>query len=316
MVDNDSKNSPEISKKRQNFMCKYCDYSTYKYSDFKKHVVTDKHKKRIEYNKMIETQNDKSQNNANYKCICGRVYKYDSGYYRHKKICDMQKKEDLCGEENGVFSVSKDELIKYLLKENEEFKNLIMEQNKVVNKIYENTAISSTINNNNINSNNKTFNLNFFLNEQCKDALNMSDFIDSIIVNMSDLENTGRVGFVEGLSKLFIKHLEKLDTHKRPIHCSDLKREILYIKDRDEWEKDNEEKEKLQRAIKEVGMKNIRQIAEWVKKYPDCRQSDSRKNDQYIRITMNSMSGSTEEEQAKNINKIISNIAKEVVIQK
>lgn len=321
----DSEKSQKVA---EFFKCEVCDYKSCKKSDFQKHLSTDKHRHRLNDSnrrEMVVKKSPKISNICHYQCKCGKIYKYDSGYYRHKKQCTEHKKLETdkdSGEEiinsntEPTISVDKDELIKYLMKENSEFKQLIVEQNKLVVKMCEKSTQSSSISNSNINSNNKTFNLNFFLNEQCKDAVNMSDFIDSIVVSLTDLENTGRLGFVEGLSKLFIKHLEKLDTYKRPIHCSDLKREVLYIKDENKWEKDTEEKEKLQKAIKDVGFKNIKQIAEWVKKYPDCRESDSRKNDQYIKITMNAMSGGTKEEQEKNINKIIANIAKEVVIDK
>jgi hypothetical protein len=318
----DSEKSPKVAKI---FKCDICDYKSSKKSDFIKHLATEKHQHRLNDSKtreMIVKKSPKISNICNYQCKCGKIYKYDSGYYRHKKQCtehniietNKNNEEIFASGTEPTLAVDKDELIKYLMKENSEFKQLILDQNKLVVKMCEKS--SSSISNSNINSNNKTFNLNFFLNEQCKDAINMSDFIDSIVVSLTDLENTGRLGFVEGLSKLFIKHLEKLDTYKRPIHCSDLKREVLYIKDENKWEKDTEEKEKLQKAIKDVGFKNIKQIAEWVKKYPDCRESDSRKNDQYIKITMNAMSGGTKEEQEKNINKIIANIAKEVVIDK
>ena len=321
----DSEKSPKVAKY---FNCDICDYKSSKKSDYAKHLSTDKHQHRVndsDLREMVVKKSPKISNICHYQCKCGKIYKYDSGYYRHKKICTEHTTET--NKSNGeeivktssepTISVDKDELIKYLMKENSEFKQLIVDQNKLVVKMCEKSAqSSSSISNSNINSNNKTFNLNFFLNEQCKDAVNMSDFIDSIVVSLTDLENTGRLGFVEGLSKLFIKHLEKLDTYKRPIHCSDLKREVLYIKDENKWEKDTDEKEKLQKAIKDVGFKNIKQISEWVKKYPDCREADSRKNDQYIKITMNAMSGGTKEEQEKNISKIIANIAKEVVIDK
>jgi hypothetical protein len=322
MIVNDSNLVPKSSKKFQNFDCIFCNYTTSRKSQYKRHLTTDKHKNNENDSKMIV--NDSTlvpKSSKKYVCKCGKMYKYDSGYYRHKKMC----KEIECvttsyvSNNNSIITnndnanIEVQELVKHLVKENNELKNMIM---NVCQQIQPLTTTNNIQHINNVNSNNKTFNLNFFLNEQCKDALNMSDFIDSIVLNLSDLENTGRLGFVEGLSKLFIKHLEKLDTYKRPIHCSDLKREVLYIKDENKWEKETEDKEKIQKAIKEVGFKNIKQIAEWVKKYPDCRDSESRKNDQYIKITMNAMSGGTKEEQVKNINKIISNIAKEVVIDK
>jgi hypothetical protein len=313
----------------QKFYCNICHYGTNRKCNYDTHIVSAKHtrntqKKTLETN--INTNQQKISENYHLCKFCNKIFKNRSGLWKHNKKCE--KKLPLLDEDTiHIDNIHNDkntiihtlppknldkaeiyELVKYLIKENSELKNMIVEVCKNVQ------PVNNTTNNNNCN--NKTFNLNLFLNEQCKDAINMSDFIDSIVVNLSDLETTGRIGYAEGLSKLFITHLQKLDKHKRPIHCSDLKREVLYIKDENKWEKDSEDKQMLQRAIKEVTYKNIRQIAEWVKKYPDCRQSDSRKNDQYIRITMNSMSGGTEEEQEKNINKIIANIAKEVVIEK
>jgi hypothetical protein len=169
---------------------------------------------------------------------------------------------------------------------------------------------------NTTNSHNKTFNLQFFLNEQCKDALNMSDFINSIQLQLSDLEETGRLGYVDGISKVVIDNLNSLNVHSRPLHCSDSKREVIYIKDNDQWVKENENKDTMRNMIKQVANKNIKNIPEWVKAYPDCLKSESKQNDKYLKIVSNSMSGSTEEEQKNNINKIISKVAKEVVISK
>jgi hypothetical protein len=206
----------------------------------------------------------------------------------------------------------KDNLIEYLIKENSEFKTLIMELIKKDNISHiSNNNINSTVN-----SNNKTFNLQFFLNEQCKDALNIGEFVDSIKLQLTDLENTGRMGYVEGVSKILIKNLNELDTFKRPIHCSDLKREVLYIKDNDKWAKEDDDKHVIKKAIKDVANKNIRQITEWANLNPDCKLSDSKKNNQYLNIVMNSMSGGSNEEQNSNIDKIIKNITKTVIIEK
>ena len=169
---------------------------------------------------------------------------------------------------------------------------------------------------NNINSNNKAFNLNFFLNETCKDAMNITDFINSIQLNLEDLENTGRRGYIDGISNIILKNLNSIEQHMRPLHCSDTKREILYVKDNNKWEKESDDKPILTKAIKVIANENIKQIGEWRNKNPDCTSSDSRKNDLYLKIVSNSMNGLTEEEGKKNINKIISNVARETIIQK
>ena len=207
-------------------------------------------------------------------------------------------------------NMSDKEIIKMLIKENSEFKNLILE---IVKKD------TQTINNNtntNCNNVNNSFNLQFFLNEKCKDAINISDFIDNIKLQLTDLETTGRVGYVDGVSKILIKNLNELDTYSRPIHCSDLKREVLYIKDNDEWTKETDDKPLLKNAIKQVANKNIKQISEWTNLYPDCRNSDSKKNNQYLNIVMNSMSGGSNEEQTNNLLNIVKNVTKVVAIDK
>jgi len=201
-------------------------------------------------------------------------------------------------------------LIQILINENRDFKNLILEIIKKDNGNF----ITNT--NNNINFNNKTFNLNFFLNEQCKDALNINEFVDSITLQICDLETTGRLGYVEGMSRIINKNLNKLDKCKRPFHCSDLKREVIYIKNNDLWCKEESTKPVLRNVIKQVANKNINQISEWRQLNPGCTSSDSRKNDFYLKLVSNAMSGSTSEEQNNNYNKIISNILKTITIDK
>ena len=209
----------------------------------------------------------------------------------------------------GINIKDKDALVLHLLKQNGELHNKIIEM-----------ASQSSINVNNTNSHNniqnKTFNLQFFLNDTCKDAMNISEFISSINFNLEDLEHTGRTGYIEGISNIVVKSLNKLEQHMRPLHCSDNKREVLYIKDNNEWTKETEEKPILTKAIKTIANENIKQINKWRQKYPDCTKSDSKKNDLYLKIVSNSMNGLTKEEGEQNINKIISNVAKKVVIDK
>jgi hypothetical protein len=252
-------------------------------------------------------------------CECGKEYKHRQGLWKHKKTCQNNKPPEYSENVKNDFS-NKDNLIEYLIKENAEFKEMLVEQNKMVMKICEKSLdTNKTINNTSTNCNNinnNSFNLQFFLNETCKDALNIGEFVDSIKVQLTDLENTGMLGYVEGVSKILIKNLNDLDVVKRPIHCSDLKREVLYIKDNDKWSKENNDRHVIKKAIKDVANKNIRQIPEWANLNPDCKQSDSRKNDQYLNIVMNSMSGGSNEEQTNNIEKIIKNITKSVIIEK
>ncbi len=285
------------------FNCECCDFKCSKQSNFATHLLTVKHIKR--YN-MIQNDTQNIQKNATqqYVCECGKEFSYHSGLWRHKKNCkefnDEKELEKLVTANNEP---TDKELMMMLIKDNSEMKKMMMEIIK-----------NGTHNTNN--SHNKTFNLQFFLNEQCKDAMNISDFVNSIQLQLEDLEETGRLGYVDGISRVVIKNLDDMNTHKRPIHCSDSKREILYIKDNDQWIKDNENKDTMIKMIKQVANKNMRQIPEWIKAHPDCLNSESTQNDKYLKIVSNSMSGSTEEEQKNNINKIISKVAKEVVINK
>jgi hypothetical protein len=206
------------------------------------------------------------------------------------------------------------DLFKQQIKENNELQKMIVEQNKQIIELSKDRAVNIT--NNNTNCNNNKFNLNFFLNEQCKDALNIGDFIDSLQLKLSDLENTARLGYVEGISNIFVKGLKELDLYKRPVHCSDIKRETLYIKDEDKWLKEDEENMKLKQAIKKITNKNIDKIAEWVDENPNCKDSSSKKNDEYMNLISNCMSGTCTEDQKQNMSKIITKVAKEVCIQK
>jgi hypothetical protein len=237
---------------------------------------------------------------------CDKEYSSRNGLWKHKKTYhnnDKQSKDD----------ISDKELIMMLINENSEFKNMMM---KVVENGTCNFVNNTTNNNTHINSHNKAFNLNFFLNETCKDAMNISDFVNSIKLNLEDLENTGRTGYIEGVTNIILKNLNNIEQHLRPLHCSDSKREILYVKDNNKWEKETNDKPILTKAIKVIANENIKQIKNWTEKHPDCTLSNSRKNDLYLKIVSNSMNGLTQEEGKKNINKIISNVAKEIVIQK
>jgi hypothetical protein len=295
------------------FICKKCDYSSVRYSQYKRHLSTDKHK--IRQNETNET-NLKQNSSKTFQCFCGINFNSRTSLWRHSKKCNNK----------SISNIVTTELVLELIRDNKEMKQLLMEQNHTIQQQ------SSTINNlattkqisgeNNVNSyntiinDNKTFNLNVFLNETCKDAMNISDFVSSIKVNLSDLENTGRVGYIEGVSNIILKNLNNLEHHFRPLHCSDSKREVIYIKDNNEWKKETEAKPILTKAIKVIANENIKQIKYWRDKYPDCTDSDSKKNNLYLKIVSNSMNGSTEEESCKNIDKIISNVAKEVIINK
>jgi len=202
----------------------------------------------------------------------------------------------------------KDELINYLIKENKEFKNLILE---IVKKDTMNNCNNTT---NNTNSHNKAFNLNFFLNETCKDAMNIMDFVDSIKLQLSDLEKVGEIGYVEGISNIIVKNLKELDVRQRPVHCTDQKRETMYIKDENKWEKDGA-RLKLHKVVRKVACKNQNLIPDYKKEHPDYNKYHSTSSDKYNKIIVESMGGSGDNDYEKE-EKIIKNISKQVLIDK
>jgi hypothetical protein len=251
---------------------------------------------------------------------CNKSYKDNSGLWKHKKNCKKNNHEynnDELVTSNNIQNLSSKitpELILNVLERNKELTTLVVEQNKTIIELAKNSQ-TNNINYNNVNSNNKTFNLQFFLNETCKDAMNITDFVDSLKLQLSDLENVGKVGFVEGISSIIVKNLQALEVHKRPVHCADKKREVIYIKDEDKWERDNEEKQKLRKVIKNVAYKNEKLLSKYKEEHPGCNFSTSKYADQYSKIVIEAMGGLGNNDIEKQ-DKIIKNIAKEVVIDK
>ena len=306
------KNKPNSAFK---FYCEKCDYGTSKKSNYDTHFASDKHK-RITNELQMGQKSAKNKPNIIETCLCscGKQYQHRQGLWKHKQKCNNNNN-------NNNISDTKEteakELIQYLMKENSEFKQLMIDQNKQLFELAKNSGHHNTNNiNNNNTTNNNNFNLNVFLNETCKDAMNIMEFVDQLQVSVKDLEETGRLGYSEGISKIFINGLKQINISDRPIHCADSKREIVYIKDKNEWNKEDDNKSLLTNAIKHVAHKNMRQIREWTKVNPEFNDSSSKQNDRYLKIVSNSMNGSTEEEANKNYNKIIKNITKETVINK
>jgi hypothetical protein len=309
----------EISpNKPLNFSCEKCDFKTYNKKDYARHLKTKKHIGNVcQGFSMDFTQKNPT---AYYACECGKSYKDSSGLWRHKKKCNESvtnesTEEEVVAPSNDMFLLLLNQNME-LIKQNQEFKNLLAEQNKNMFEIAGKIGGNMNNSNNTTNNNTNNFNLQFFLNEQCKDALNIGDFIEQIKLQLSDLDMIGRVGYVEGMSKIFLRNLKALDVFKRPIHCSDLKRETLYIKDKDSWEKENGENIKITRAIKEVEHKNIKQLPQWREENPSADDTETKKHMEYQNILLEAMGGSTLENDDKKREKIIRNIAKEVVIEK
>jgi len=297
---------PESSKK---FHCFVCDYYTSRKSQMDRHNLTDKHK-----NQHLATfSNEKvPKSSATFDCNCGKNYKDRTGLWRHKKYCQLSSElsNDLSVEE--LSNQITPELIMSVLHQNKELQQMLIEQNKTIIELSKNNSIT---NNNNINSHNKTFNLQFFLNETCKDAMNIMDFVDSIKLQLSDLESVGKLGYVEGISKIIVSNLNLLDETKRPVHCADSKREVMYVKDDNKWEKESVDKSKLRNAIKRVTQHNTKLLKEFRVKYPGCDKSDSKLSTKYDKLTLEAFGGKGDDNEGKE-NKIIRNIAKNVIIDK
>lgn len=297
---------PKLSPK---YYCQFCDYGTSKKSNYNNHRESNKHKNGLLATNSNILATELSQNkpflspNKTYNCTnCDKTFKDRTGLWRHKKKCNNESEQNHLG-------LTDKELINILVRQNQKLMNVVENGTNNHNNSHNNSHNTTNIDN-------KTFNLNFFLNETCKDAMNINEFVSSIKVSLEDLENTGRQGYIEGISNIILKNLNNLEQHYRPIHCSDTKREVFYIKDNNEWQKENQEKPILTKAIKVIANENIKQIKLWRDKYPDCIDSDSKKNNLYLKIVSNSMNGLTKEEGHNNINKIITNVAKEVIINK
>lgn len=294
------------------YTCTFCDFTCYKKSNYDVHLLTRKHKKNENGNQMeiLETSIDIQKMPLmpimpnGYRCnFCEREYKNKSGLWKHNKKCQDKKEEPKDVELIGKLIQQNMDLFS----QNQEFKQMMIEQNKTIIELANKTTI---VNNNNTTNNNK-FNLNIFLNEKCKDALNIMDFVNSLQLQLEDLEETGRLGYIQGISRIFINGLKQLDVCKRPIHCSDAKRETLYIKDNNSWEKEDEDKKKITRAIRHVSIRNAKQIGEWTKGNKGYNDSANKKNDKYLKLVSEANGGELEE-----INKIIKTISTNVTIDK
>ena len=302
----------QLTKNAKIFECSYCDFKCYKKSNYDKHILTDKHKKIMNGNEMV------IKNAEQYVCDrCSSIYKYKSGLCRHIKKCqsfkDIQlEKYDDTPSENMIVTTTKYEhdmtqltsLVIEVVKNNSEFQKQMFDMCKNMQ-----ANIVSNSNNNNNNTTNNNFNLQVFLNEYCKDAMNISEFVDSFDLQLSDLENVGRVGYIEGMSNIIINKIKDMDVNKRPIHCSDLKREVIYIKDDDVWEREDANNTKFRKVIKKVAGKNIGMLTDWQDKYPECLDIDSEYNDIYMKLMQAAMGpNDTEGTEVKIMKKVLKHI--------
>lgn len=320
----DDNSYDDISQEKQyKFSCNCCDYFTSRKVNYDKHLTTSKHvrmtKDYIGGQKVAKSSKSSQFLRHCFICDCGRSYKHRQGLWKHKKECPCSENENKEIVEKTDSLTDKD-LIMMLIKDNNDLRKMMMEQQSLMiennNKVLD-ICKNGTHNTTNMhtNSHNKAFNLNFFLNETCKNAMNIMDFAESIQLQLSDLERMGEIGYIEGISNIIVQNLKALDVTERPIHCTDKKRETIYIKDENKWEKEDDTKKKLRKVISKVARKNERLLPKYREKYPGCQFSESKHADEYNKIVIESLGGMGNNETEKE-DKIIRNIVKHVTIDK
>ena len=289
------------------YTCSLCDYNSHNLKDYDRHIQTIKHKTNAFETNETNLKHLKTPNN--YQCTkCNLLLNSRTSLWRHNKGCSNQNME----EDNIIISDNNmnitPKLVLNLIKNNNELTNTI--NNLVKNGI---TTNNITNNNNNINSHNKTFNLQVFLNETCKDAMNINDFVDSIKLQLSDFERIGEVGYAQGISDIITSNLQALDITQRPVHCTDKKRETMYVKDQDQWTKEDDNKSKIKKMIKRIENKNIQIIPQFQKKYPNYANPKSHESDKYHKTIIEVMGGAGGSEGKEG--KIIRNISKVTTVR-
>ena len=317
------------------FECENCAYITSNKKDYNKHLTTAKHKKFTEFTgNPLKYQSEFICEN------CNKQYKSRMGIWKHQKKCSPKQKptEETPIETSEETPIETSEntpmmpdmsVFIELLKQNQEFKELMIEQSKQIQDTQqENQELQKQLiaavktngshieNQTNINNNNQKFNLNFFLNEQCKDAINMSDFLENMELNIEDLTETGRLGYAGGISRILVNKLQELDIYKRPLHCTDMKREVLYIKENDEWEKQANSKEKMDTIINKVANKNCKIIPQWIDEHPEYQVFDTIDNMDYMNLCNVALGGIGEQENRQYRDKIVKNVIKEILVDK
>lgn len=298
--------------------CKFCDFKCCKQSEFNRHVTTDKHKRNCFGNNGNQKNAKKTPDELS--CICGKKYSTKSGLWKHKQKCVQHNYTHHL--DNSDVKIDK-ELVMALIKENSELKNIMLSEHKThqdmliqtQTQVMELLKNGTTHNTTNMNSNNKNFNLNFFLNETCKNAMNIMDFVNSLQLQLSDLEKMGDIGYVNGMTNIIIKSLKDMDVTERPVHCTDTKREILYVKDQDKWDKETSEKPKIRKAIKHVAHKNAKLLQEFKTQHPDCITSQSKYSDTYNKLMVEAMGGKGVQTEKDQESKIIKRIVRQVALE-
>ena len=336
MTMNDKMNDKSPSKPHNIYSCLLCAFNTQHKRDYNNHLATAKHRKMTEDDTKHVEKTEKTSKRI-FECNCGNIYKYRQGLFAHKKKCKVELSIPENITENTIENTKNmvnGEFIMEMFKENQEFKTLLIEQcrqselqhkkmfelqqenNTLMNKMVEisqtSLSVPTTINNNTTNNTNNTqFNIQLFLNETCKNAINFTDFIDNIQVTDDDLENNVKMGFVEGVTKIIMDNLRQLELTNRPIHCTDVKRETIYVKEEEQWDKENSNKV-IQKGIQNITCKNMQQLCQWREENPSYADDmDSVLGEKSIAMQQNSLAGTKREDFYP---KIIKNIAKETII--
>jgi hypothetical protein len=292
----------------QKYTCEYCDYITCSFKDYDKHLHTNKHLNRTNLNNLEQKI---PENHKDYKCkICNKSYKARNSLWYHEQKCSIKNiEEDEPSDKQLILQILKQN--SELIKENSELRKEQTDIKELILEIVKNGTHNTTNNNTtHTNSHNKAFNLNFFLNETCKNAMNITDFVDSIKLQLTDLMEFGELGYVDGISKIIVKNLNNLDETVRPVHCTDKKRETMYVKDEGQWIKEDENKTRLKKAIMRVSNKNIRLLPQFREKYPEYKNSSSKISDVHDKLVIEVM----ETDDGKK-DKIIKNISRATTIK-
>jgi len=307
LTKNDAKNAA-------NFICEKCEFKCCKKSNYEKHLTTLKHN-------ALTNLTEKKQKMPHYTCsACDKEYKSREGLWYHKKKCNNNNNHVIDNDENKIINSPEDvkmltSLIMEVVKSNTDLQKQTLEmQQQMQQQILDVCKINTNTTNNMNNCHNKTFNMQVFLNEKCKDAMNLTDFVNSMMLQFSDLEELGELGYVEGISRQMVRKLNEMDVYKRPIHCSDLKRETMYVRDNDVWEKETELYDKLRKAIKYITKKNGDLMIPWRDAHPQCMKLEHPLNDTYLCIMNQAMGGKGEFFDSES--KIIRKISKCVTINK
>jgi hypothetical protein len=251
--------------------------------------------------------------------ICNQTYQSKSGLWKHMNKYhkepienEKEKEKGKDKEQTGTLVLDATTVLE-LIKQNQEFKSLILDQQ---NKLIELASKPNTVNNtSNSHNNNSTFNLQFFLNETCKDAMNLTDFVENLNIQLKEVENVGNNGFVTGISDIIVNRIKGLEVSKRPLHCTDVKRETMYIRDENEWNKDTDEKTRLRQFIGKVAKENMRKLPEWREENPECQNMHDEKYEYFLQLLRHSL-GDLDERQVRMDEKIIKNIARQVAVDK